>query len=87
MRWGNLKLITVHAPAGKSPWGGYLKGDALFDVVADPGERNNLIDDPEYEDAQAPLRRLLDEWWSPVDAHLGTQKALLLIVAEAGLAN
>lgn len=27
----------------------------------------------------------LGEWWAPTDAHLGTQKAMLLTIAEAGL--
>ena len=29
----------------------------------------------------------LDEWWSPRDAHIGTQRALLLLVASAGVAR
>jgi tripeptide aminopeptidase len=29
----------------------------------------------------------LDEWWAPRDAHIGTQRALLLLVASAGVAR
>lgn len=29
----------------------------------------------------------LDEWWAPRDAHVGTQRALLLLVASAGVAR
>ena len=29
----------------------------------------------------------VDEWWSPRDAHIGTQRALLLLVASAGVAR
>ena len=29
----------------------------------------------------------IDEWWSPRDAHIGTQRALLLLVASAGVAR
>ena len=29
----------------------------------------------------------LDEWWAPRDAHLGTQRALLLLVQSAGVAR
>ena len=29
----------------------------------------------------------VDEWWSPRDAHVGTQRALLLLLAAAGVAR
>ena len=29
----------------------------------------------------------LDEWWAPRDAHIGTQRALLLLLASAGVAR
>ena len=48
-------------------WGGYLSGDALFNVVADPDESKNLIADTHYAGQVAELRRLLDRWWTPRD--------------------
>jgi di/tripeptidase len=29
----------------------------------------------------------LDEWWQPVDVHLGPQLGLLILLAEAGIAD
>lgn len=65
VRKGDLKLIVAHSFGGKEPWGGYLSGDALFNVVADPDESENLIADPRYAGQTAQLRRLLDRWWTP----------------------
>jgi arylsulfatase A len=67
VRQGDLKLITTHRHEGKKPWGGYLLGDALFDVVADPGEAKNLIRDPRYREQGEELRKHLDAWWTPGD--------------------
>lgn len=67
-RWAcqhELKLIVPHAHQGKSPWNNYLQKPALFDVVADPGESNNLIDDPTYAEQVIELTRQLNHWWSP----------------------
>ena len=60
VRKGRHKLIVTH---GEKPAGGYLKGDALFDVVADPSEQHDLIDDPAQEATVRELREILDGWW------------------------
>jgi uncharacterized sulfatase len=66
VRQGNLKLITAHnANAQGKTWNNYTKGDVLYDVVKDPGETSNLIDDPSFKAQQQQLRQLLDQWWSP----------------------
>ncbi len=65
IRQHNLKLITTHSHNGKAAWNDYLRSDALFDVVADPDESRNLIDDPAYSSAVASLRKQLDQWWLP----------------------
>lgn len=64
IRSGSLKLIV---PSGKTAWGGYLTENALFDVVADPGENTNLAAKPEHAVALENLRRQLDAWWAPGD--------------------
>lgn len=65
VRQGRLKLIVPHHHRGRPPWGGYLEREALYDVVADPNEQNNLIDDTVYAEQIAALRELLDAWWTP----------------------
>lgn len=65
IRKGNLKLITTHKQGASQSWGNYLAGDALFDVVTDPTESQNLIGEREFETAIVNLRRDLNEWWSP----------------------
>ncbi|MGZ0170686.1 MAG: sulfatase-like hydrolase/transferase [Planctomycetales bacterium] len=65
IRKGNLKLITTHKQGAAQSWGNYLDGDALFDVVADPIESQNLIDVPQMQPEIRVLRRLLDNWWNP----------------------
>ncbi|MCR9230542.1 MAG: sulfatase-like hydrolase/transferase [bacterium] len=66
VRQGNLKLITSHNanPQGKT-WNNYTRGDVLYDVVKDPAETNNLIDDPQFKVPQQTLRELLNQWWNP----------------------
>lgn len=68
VRRGRMKLIVPHRHHGKPPWGGYLDGDALFDVVADPKEQLNLIDEANYRDKVVALRQSLDAWWTPDEA-------------------
>jgi len=36
--------------------------EMLFDLKADPTERNNLVDDPEYADILERMRSLLEDW-------------------------
>jgi arylsulfatase A len=67
VRQGNLKLIAAHSHNGQKPWAGYLDSDALFDVVDDPDESVNLIDEPGYVEKTEKLQRLLDQWWTPGD--------------------
>lgn len=62
VRKGAYKLIVMH---GKKPWGGYLKSDALFDVVTDPKETRNLIAQPSMAPIASELRQRLDDWWKP----------------------
>lgn len=65
VRRGDWKLITTHSHNGKPPWGSYLVRDAMFNVVDDPGETKNLINDSRYSTRQQVLRRFLFKWWSP----------------------
>jgi arylsulfatase A-like enzyme len=41
--------------------------EALYDTYHDPGERENLIDDPDYADAAEALRGRLDDWMEHTD--------------------
>ncbi|MEZ6052973.1 MAG: sulfatase-like hydrolase/transferase [Planctomycetaceae bacterium] len=71
VRQGELKLIVPHSHNGESPWRSYLKREALFNVVSDPVETQNLIDDPGHADSEGRLCKMLDEWWTPSDdSHL-----------------
>jgi uncharacterized sulfatase len=65
VRQGDWKLITVHRQGTAEAWGDYLTTDALYNVVMDPGESNNLIDEPNYAETVRRLRSLLDAWWLP----------------------
>ena len=38
--------------------------DELYDLVNDPGETRNLIDDPAATDARCRLRAMLTEWFA-----------------------
>ncbi|MDA7916174.1 sulfatase-like hydrolase/transferase, partial [Verrucomicrobia bacterium] len=66
-RWirdGDLKLIVSHPEDGETAWGNYLKGDALFDLAADPGETNNVINGSKHKKRLSAMRKQLDQWWS-----------------------
>ncbi|MCW0219585.1 MAG: sulfatase-like hydrolase/transferase [Prosthecobacter sp.] len=65
VREGKLKLLVPHSHDGKPAWGDYLTKVSLFDVVADPDEKNNLA--KEQPDEVQRLRKLLDGWWKPGD--------------------
>ena len=67
VRKGRWKLIVSHSHGGAKPWGGYLDSRALFDVVDDPDESTNRIDDPAHAPRAAELLRLLNDWWTPGD--------------------
>ena len=66
VRSGRFKLIVPHLRDGKA-WRRYVDRPALFDVVADPHERNDLSAEPRHAARIAELRRLLDAWWTPGD--------------------
>lgn len=63
VRKGRHKLIIPHNHGGKPAWNGYLASPALYDVVSDPGESRNLIDEPDMAGKVAELRAALDRWW------------------------
>jgi arylsulfatase len=46
----------------------------LYDLKADPGERNDVID--EYPELVAKLRAAYDEWWAAVQPLLGNEKVV-----------
>lgn len=69
IRQGADKLIV---PRDDMAWGGYLAKTALFDVVRDPGEWNDLSANPESAAKIASLHKLLDAWWD------GRSNALLI---------
>lgn len=63
MRSGPLKLIVPHAHDRRQAWGDYLTEPALYDVIKDPAEKNNLATQQPEEAAR--LSKLLDGWWDP----------------------
>lgn len=67
VRQGRLKLIVPTRHTNEKPWGGYLDSTALFDVVADPSEQHNLAKIRTQQQNIARLRRLLDNWWNPIE--------------------
>jgi len=67
MREGRFKL-TVPGPA-KPPL-----PLALFDLRADPGEKVNLVNDPEQADRLLKMKDKLDRWWRPGDDSKVTKK-------------
>ena len=67
VRQGDMKLIVSHSHDGKPPWRSYLDGDALVNVVSDPDETMNLIDDSDHATTVHRMRELLDDWWTPGD--------------------
>lgn len=60
VRKGDYKLIVPH---GEKPWEAFLDREALFDVVKDPGERENLIAVPSFRETARELRQALQSWW------------------------
>lgn len=60
VRKGSYKLIV---PTSAKAWGGYLDRAALYDVVSDPHERENLIGKPSLEGTRKNLLALLDDWY------------------------
>lgn len=65
IRQGRWKLIVPHDQGRNKPWGDYLSGAALFDVVDDPHESTDRSRDPQCAGEVARLRAMLDAWWNP----------------------
>lgn len=65
VRKGRYKLIVPVSHRTQSPWNKYVESPALFDLVRDPKERNNLIGDPSLVNLITSLSKTLDDWWSP----------------------
>ena len=65
VRLGRHKLIVPWPPGKQNPWNSYLKGAALYDLVRDPEEQNDLIRDPTLSGVVHDLTDVLDQWWSP----------------------
>jgi uncharacterized sulfatase len=64
VREGRWKLIVPHRQRGEI-WRNYVKDVSLFDVVADPHEKNNLSKDPSHQQRIQKMSKLLDDWWTP----------------------
>ena len=62
VRQGRYKLIVPH---GKTPWEGYLKSRAIFDLETDPREQTNLYHDESLAEVSRQLENSLDQWWLP----------------------
>jgi uncharacterized sulfatase len=67
VRQGRYKLIVPHSRQRRPPWNGYLDGTAIFDLVADPNETRNLIEDPKLSNIVQRLTTELDQWWDPAE--------------------
>jgi hypothetical protein len=63
VRRGPWKLIIPHGIDENPAWGGYLSEAALYNVVDDPEEQNNVIALAEHAELVAELQKLLDGWW------------------------
>jgi uncharacterized sulfatase len=64
VRKGRYKLIVPQSREGRPPWNRYLATNALYDLVFDPSESQNLIDDPRLRGIAGDLKNQLDRWWS-----------------------
>tara|TARA_R110002049_G_scaffold285698_4_gene467098 strand:- start:269652 stop:271088 length:1437 start_codon:yes stop_codon:yes gene_type:complete len=65
VRKQQYKLIVPVKRNKKQPWNRYLDEPALYDVVSDPAETDNLIDRDELFKTVTELQGLLDHWWKP----------------------
>jgi uncharacterized sulfatase len=65
VRLGRHKLIVPHLHGKARLWNDDLRAPALFDVVADPDETRNLVDEPALAETLSRLRETLDAWWTP----------------------
>ena len=60
---GNSKSLYLDAGFLDRPW----PREALYDLLLDPGERENLAADPAYDATLADLRQRLDDWMRDTD--------------------
>ena len=67
VRHGDYKLIVPHTRDRNKPWGDYLDGPALFNVVDDPREQRNLASDQNHQQRIDEIQTLLNNWWTPGD--------------------
>ena len=65
VRLGDYKLITTQNQNRYNYAGDQLSRDAMFNVVADPQEKVNLIDLPTYKKITKKLYIRLESWWTP----------------------
>lgn len=61
---------------------GERPAEELYDVVNDPAQLNNLIDDPKYADEAARHRKLLDGWLAKGDTGAGDEPEIELEMAS-----
>jgi len=62
IRKGDYKLIV---PTSENPWNHYVRTVHLFNLREDPGEMQNLADDPDHHSIKAALLDELNAWWKP----------------------
>ena len=65
VRIGSHKLIVPASHGIRQPWNNYVKSPALFDLLRDPEESNNLINDPDLAGVVVTLSKAMDDWWLP----------------------
>jgi arylsulfatase A-like enzyme len=64
LRWKNWRFVHYQREMFDEDVG------ELYDIAADPNERNNLYDDPQHQGVVAECRRLLLEW------HIGVHRVV-----------
>jgi len=63
-----LGALLIRSTAGASPPDKNTPPEeALYDLVFDPNETNNLVADPRAQDALADMRLRLDRWMRETD--------------------
>lgn len=73
---GSLDSKLAEIYFGERPY------EELYDVVADPAQLNNLIDDPKYAAEVTRHRKLLDGWLAKGDTGEGEEPAIELEMAS-----
>ena len=67
-----IKYMAEHEPEQLNPAQKKYTADKkpveeLYDITKDPGELNNLADDPAYRNELEKFRRLLKDWMLTID--------------------